>query len=205
MLFNSLEFLKFFLLVFAAYWALPLLFAGPAWRRVLLGAALVGGSALYASAGSGPPMDPWVALFADPPAPGADQPPPRPSVDLFPHWKQQVIAADATLHGGLAALYRVPWECWLAGFLSALVVVCLAAGSRWSPHPARVWLLLGCSLYFYASWNSWLALLIGVTSALDWLIGLGMDLTAVTWRRRFLLGLSLVVNLGLLARRACRC
>ena len=33
---------------------------------------------------------------------------------------------------------------------------------------ARVGLLLGASLYFYACWNRWLALLIASTSLMDW-------------------------------------
>src|SRR5262245_11175247 len=62
----------------------------------------------------------------------------------------------------------------------------------------RVWLLLGCSFYFYACWNKWLAALITVTTLMDYLVALGMDATATAWKRRTLLVLSLVVNLGLL-------
>src|SRR5262245_9290658 len=63
---------------------------------------------------------------------------------------------------------------------------------------ARVWLLLVSSFYFYACWNHWLALIVFATSAVDYLIGLGLAATAVPWRRRGLLVLSLVMNLGLL-------
>jgi alginate O-acetyltransferase complex protein AlgI len=63
---------------------------------------------------------------------------------------------------------------------------------------ARVWLLLIASFYFYASWNKQLALLIGVTTVMDYLVARGMDATDRQLRRRFLLGLSLVVNLGIL-------
>jgi alginate O-acetyltransferase complex protein AlgI len=62
----------------------------------------------------------------------------------------------------------------------------------------RIWLLLGASLYFYASWNAWLALLIGATTAMDYVIALGMDGSTTQARRKLLLGVSLVVNLGVL-------
>jgi alginate O-acetyltransferase complex protein AlgI len=63
---------------------------------------------------------------------------------------------------------------------------------------ARIWLLLGASFYFYASWNAWLALLIGVTAAMDYVLALGMDRTDSSARRKLLLGISLTVNLGVL-------
>lgn len=69
-----------------------------------------------------------------------------------------------------------------------------------APWPrARVWLLLIASFVFYATWNQWLAILITATTALDWLLALGMDRWTTRAGRRFLLVLSLVVNLGLLA------
>ncbi len=64
---------------------------------------------------------------------------------------------------------------------------------------ARVGLLLGASLYFYASWNRWLALLIASTSLLDYAVGLRLDASESPRVRRVLLTLSLVANLGLLA------
>src|SRR3989442_6853836 len=65
-------------------------------------------------------------------------------------------------------------------------------------HQLRVWLLMGASFYFYARWNKWLALLICVSTAMDYLIALGMDRSTLAWRRKLLLGISLVANLGLL-------
>lgn len=62
----------------------------------------------------------------------------------------------------------------------------------------RIWLLLAASFYFYASWNHWLALLIGVTTALDYLIARGIAATESHRGRLSLLLLSLVINLGLL-------
>ncbi len=73
----------------------------------------------------------------------------------------------------------------------------------WAPgqepwHRGRVYLLLAASFYFYASWNKWLALIICVTTAMDYFVARGMEATTSTRYRRLLLLLSLVVNLGLL-------
>ncbi len=65
-------------------------------------------------------------------------------------------------------------------------------------HRVRVWLLLAASFFFYASWNHWLALIICVSTAMDYLVARGMEASSSTFRRRLLLGLSLVANLGLL-------
>jgi alginate O-acetyltransferase complex protein AlgI len=63
---------------------------------------------------------------------------------------------------------------------------------------ARVWLLLAASFYFYASWNHWLALLICVSTVIDYFLARGID----TWKsprgRTILLLLNLAGNLGLL-------
>jgi alginate O-acetyltransferase complex protein AlgI len=62
----------------------------------------------------------------------------------------------------------------------------------------RVWLLLGASFYFYASWNKWLAGIICLSTAMDYFIARGMEaLTRERWRRLLLL-LSMAANLGLL-------
>src|SRR5260370_36692722 len=63
---------------------------------------------------------------------------------------------------------------------------------------ARVWLLLGASYYFYASWNHWLALLIFATTIVDYLVALGMNATDGPIKRRLLLLGSLAANLGML-------
>lgn len=62
----------------------------------------------------------------------------------------------------------------------------------------RIWILLVASFWVYASWNKQLALLIGISTATDYLLALGMDSWKSPARRRLLLGLSLVGNLGLL-------
>ncbi|HZY90968.1 MAG TPA: MBOAT family O-acyltransferase, partial [Gemmataceae bacterium] len=84
-----------------------------------------------------------------------------------------------------------------AQFAAFFAVVFLAYWALPWRRP-RVWLLLAASFYFYACWNHWLALLVGLSTAGDYLLARGMDATAVSWRRRALLGVSLVGNLGLL-------
>jgi alginate O-acetyltransferase complex protein AlgI len=64
---------------------------------------------------------------------------------------------------------------------------------------ARVWLLLAASFYFYASWNHWLAGLIAVSTAGDYLIARALDASCSRLWRRLLLLASLTANLGLLA------
>ena len=58
---------------------------------------------------------------------------------------------------------------------------------------------MAASFYFYASWNRWLALLIGVSTLADYLIGRGLDAASRPSLRRLLVGVSVTANLGLLA------
>jgi alginate O-acetyltransferase complex protein AlgI len=87
-------------------------------------------------------------------------------------------------------------------FCSIQYVLFLAAvfALYWSlPSPrARTWLLLAASFYFYASWSKWLALLIGGSALMDYLIARGMEKTDVAWHKKLLLRFSLVMNLGIL-------
>src|SRR5437870_9154125 len=62
----------------------------------------------------------------------------------------------------------------------------------------RVWLLLGASFYFYASWNAWLASIVLITTLADYLIARGMESSTAERWRKLLLGISLVMNVGLL-------
>ncbi|HEY7329686.1 MAG TPA: MBOAT family protein [Gemmataceae bacterium] len=62
----------------------------------------------------------------------------------------------------------------------------------------RVVLLLAASFYFYASWNKWLALLICVSTLLDYLLALGIERSTANALRKSLLCVSLLANLGLL-------
>jgi alginate O-acetyltransferase complex protein AlgI len=67
---------------------------------------------------------------------------------------------------------------------------------RW--QRLRVWLLLGASFFFYASWNRWLAGIICMSTAMDYAVARGLEASGSTVKRRLLLAVSLVANLGLL-------
>jgi len=69
---------------------------------------------------------------------------------------------------------------------------------RLTGDEVRVWLLLVASFYFYASWSRKLALLIVVSTLLDYCIGLGLEAWQDSRLRRALLTLSITANLGLL-------
>jgi alginate O-acetyltransferase complex protein AlgI len=62
----------------------------------------------------------------------------------------------------------------------------------------RLWWLTGASFWFYASWSRRLALLICVTTLLDYGIGLGLELISRPRLRRCLLLTSIAANLGML-------
>jgi alginate O-acetyltransferase complex protein AlgI len=62
----------------------------------------------------------------------------------------------------------------------------------------RVLLLLAASVYFYASWNRWLALIVCASTVLDYFLARGMDASSRPSVRRLLLTVSIVANLGLL-------
>src|SRR5579875_965173 len=81
-------------------------------------------------------------------------------------------------------------------FLFFLLIFTLYWALPW--RRVRVGLLLVASFYFYASWNKWLALLICGSTLLDYLLALGMERSTAPWRRRLLLCVSLLANLGLL-------
>src|SRR5262249_54943586 len=66
-------------------------------------------------------------------------------------------------------------------------------------HWARVYFLLAASFYFYASWSQWLAAIICVSTLVDYLVARAMDGSNSVKLRRFLLAISIVGNLGLLA------
>jgi alginate O-acetyltransferase complex protein AlgI len=67
------------------------------------------------------------------------------------------------------------------------------------PWPkVRVWILLVASFWVYASWNHMLALLIGLSTAADYVVALAMESCREPRWRRALLGFSLTANLGLL-------
>ncbi|HZY85690.1 MAG TPA: MBOAT family O-acyltransferase [Gemmataceae bacterium] len=65
-------------------------------------------------------------------------------------------------------------------------------------HRARVALLVVASFAFYATFNEWLAVLVCVSTAADYLVARGLDASASPRLRRLLLAASVVGNLGLL-------
>jgi alginate O-acetyltransferase complex protein AlgI len=65
-------------------------------------------------------------------------------------------------------------------------------------HRARVALLVVASFAFYATFNEWLAVLVCVSTAADYLVARGLDASASPRLRRLLLAVSVVGNLGLL-------
>jgi alginate O-acetyltransferase complex protein AlgI len=62
----------------------------------------------------------------------------------------------------------------------------------------RVLLLLAASVYFYASWNPWLVLVVLASATLDFFLALGIEAVRSPRLRRLLVGVSVVSNLGLL-------
>jgi alginate O-acetyltransferase complex protein AlgI len=81
-------------------------------------------------------------------------------------------------------------------FLFFVVVFAVYWALPW--QRGRVLLLLGASIYFYACWNRWLALVLCVSTLGDYLIARGMEATARPRVRMLLLLGSLAGNLGLL-------
>src|SRR5262245_15589892 len=82
-------------------------------------------------------------------------------------------------------------------FLFFFVVVFFAYwASPW--HRPRVLLLLGASFYFYAYLDVRLALLIVTSTTIDYCLARGIEATQTPWRRKLLLTINIVGNLGLL-------
>ena len=63
---------------------------------------------------------------------------------------------------------------------------------------ARVWLLVAASFYFYATWNKWLAIVLCISTFIDYILALGIEQSISSGRRKILLCISLFANLGLL-------
>ena len=63
---------------------------------------------------------------------------------------------------------------------------------------ARIYLLLIASFVFYATWNHWLAILIVVSTTIDYFIARRMDVSQRSGERKILLSLSILFNLGIL-------
>jgi alginate O-acetyltransferase complex protein AlgI len=84
-------------------------------------------------------------------------------------------------------------ERFLLFFLVVFVAYWAISAARF-----RVWLLLGASIFFYASWNEWLTGLVCFSALADYLIGRGLDASRSQSVRRLLLGVSLAGNLSVL-------
>ena len=141
MLFCSLQFLQFFLVIFTAYWLMR-------WRCGRAGILLTVGSVFVPTtwnylcgrlglAASLPDLCDYVALALS--------------------TKENPVAA-----GGIY---------WMTALLCASTLRALGGNH----DRARVWLLLCASFFFYASWSKWLALVICVSTAMDYLIARGLD------------------------------
>src|SRR5262249_7364723 len=84
--------------------------------------------------------------------------------------------------------------------ISFMMFFAVLLGVYWSLpwRRARVWLLVAASFYFYATWNKWLAIILCISTFLDYVLALGIEQSTSTRRRKVLLCISLFANLGLL-------
>jgi alginate O-acetyltransferase complex protein AlgI len=185
MLFCSPEFALFFSLIFVAYWALP-----ARWTRVGL-LALAGPFFLYHTGRclllqSGGPWGAWLSTV------GAALTAAGPWCDRLNHLTQVLTQPPLALPPGEAPTF------WLLYWVAGIVGVAAALAFRVGHDRGRVWLLVLASFYFYASWNKWLAALICLSTAMDYVIARGLDGLKSPRLRRLLLVVSLVANLGLL-------
>jgi D-alanyl-lipoteichoic acid acyltransferase DltB (MBOAT superfamily) len=78
-----------------------------------------------------------------------------------------------------------------------LLVACLAC-YFWLPSRGRLLLMLAASYVFYAYWNPWYAILIFVSTAIDYGAGLWIAATDQQRRKRLAVWVSVVSNLALL-------
>lgn len=92
-------------------------------------------------------------------------------------------------------LQATTWDIWLAAIIAFSTLLAFRTGT----HQARIVMLLLASFCFYGSWSYWLALVVAVSSVIDYLLARGMEATASQHARKFLVILSVVMNLGLLA------
>jgi alginate O-acetyltransferase complex protein AlgI len=86
--------------------------------------------------------------------------------------------------------------CSISFVLFFAVLLCVYWSLPW--RRARVWLLVAASFYFYATWNKWLAVILGISTLVDYLLALAIERSSAIGRRKFFLCVSLFANLGLL-------
>lgn len=65
-------------------------------------------------------------------------------------------------------------------------------------HQARIYWLLAASIYFYAKWNQWLAVLVFGTATLDYLLAIRIEQSSSRRRGKWLVILSITINLAVL-------
>ncbi len=84
--------------------------------------------------------------------------------------------------------------------ISFMMFFAVLLGVYWSLpwQRARVWLLVAASFYFYATWNKWLAIVLCISTFIDYILALGIEQSISSGRRKILLCISLFANLGLL-------
>lgn len=86
--------------------------------------------------------------------------------------------------------------CSISFMLFFVALMCVYWALPW--RRARVWLLVVASCYFYATWNKWLAVILCVSTLVDYVLALAIERSTALGRRRALLSVSLCANLGLL-------
>ncbi len=75
----------------------------------------------------------------------------------------------------------------------------LVVGLFWLlPHRFRIWLILAASYTFYGAWDWRFLALLWISTLADWWVGRRLDRTDDERRRKQLLAVSVLVNLGLL-------
>jgi alginate O-acetyltransferase complex protein AlgI len=86
--------------------------------------------------------------------------------------------------------------CSISFMVFFAVLLCIYWSLPWKR--ARVWLLVAASFYFYATWNKWLAIVLCISTLVDYLLALGIEKSPTTGKRKLFLCVSLFANLGLL-------
>lgn len=79
-----------------------------------------------------------------------------------------------------------------------LIVFTVSWGMRWTPNP-RKWFLVGASYFFYGWWDWRFTLLLFGTTLVNYLGGLSLGRTERAGLRKFIVGATVAVDLGVLA------
>ena len=79
-----------------------------------------------------------------------------------------------------------------------LIVFAISWAMRWTPNP-RKWFLVGASYFFYGWWDWRFTLLLFGTTFINYLGGLALGQTERSGLRKFIVGATVAVDLGVLA------